>query len=111
MLASKIHYQTLFSFRFNPNTHMVSLVDSVIVRIILEKCEYHCDFGFGWFSEPSEELTVVSLIGETYCILRGTDAILDPSRVIIWSIGLPNTNGLFIGREGGRYRRSSTRKT
>ena len=39
---------------------MVSLVDSVIVRTILEKREYHCDFGFGWFSEPSEELTVVS---------------------------------------------------
>ena len=60
ILSSKLHYLTVFSFRFNPNTHLVSLVDSMIVRTILEKREYHCDFGFGWFSEPSEELTVVS---------------------------------------------------
>jgi len=25
-----------------------------------KNCEFHCDLGFGWFSEPSEELTVVS---------------------------------------------------
>ena len=31
-------------------------------------------------------------IDETCCYIRVTDAILDPSRVIIWSIGLPNTD-------------------
>ena len=52
---------------------MVSLVNSVIVRTILEKREYHCDFGFGWFSEPSEELTVVSfdlLVNEVAELLK-----------------------------------------
>ena len=60
ILSSKIDYLTVFSFRFNPNTHMVSLIDSVIVRTILGKREYHCDLGFCRLAEPSEELTVVS---------------------------------------------------
>ena len=35
--------------------------------------ECHCDLGFGWFSEPSEELTVVSfdlLVNEVAELLK-----------------------------------------
>ena len=58
IFSSKIHYLAEFSFRFSPNTHLISLVDSMMVRTILERTGSHCDLGFGWFSE--EELTVVS---------------------------------------------------
>ena len=41
---------------------MISLVNSVMVGIILERTvDTIVIWGVGWFSEPSEELTVVSL--------------------------------------------------